>query len=57
MSQWLSRLNGPLWLLLGRLQEIRVFYEVWYLICLLALPVFFGPPDESRHPNASAEVC
>jgi hypothetical protein len=34
---------GPLWLLFGRLQEIRVFYEAWFLICLLALPAFFAP--------------
>jgi hypothetical protein len=37
----------PLWFLFGRLQEIRVFYEAWYLICLLALPTFsslYPPP-------------
>lgn len=39
-------LLGPLWLLFGRLQEIRVLSEAWYVICLLALHTFFHSDEE-----------
>lgn len=54
-------LLGPLWLLFGRLQEIRVLYEAWYLICLLALPAFLdtltpSPAHAHAEPRGLQEV-
>jgi hypothetical protein len=49
-------LLGPLWFLFGRLQEIRVFYEAWYLICLLALPSFFNTLRAPMRPDPQMAV-
>lgn len=39
----------PLWISFGRLSELREWFEVYFLICLLALPSLWKILDFSRH--------